>query len=77
LEGKALRKKRRRKFVSKKVKRIWMMSSGIGQLIPAVVSFATAGFGYGLVLPVSSVILEEGGGSTTLIGLTATATFLE
>ncbi len=54
-----------------------MMSSGIGQLIPAVVSFATAGFGYGLVLPVSSVILEEGGGSTTLIGLTATATFLE
>src|SRR6056300_334220 len=47
-----------------------------GNTLPAILAaIFTGGLGFGIVLPVSSVILENIGISTPLIGLTATIMF--
>ena len=51
------------------------MKSHVNPLPAVLIAVFTAGFGFGIVLPVSSVILEGRGVPTPLIGLTATVMF--
>lgn len=50
--------------------------SPVNPLFSILIAVFTAGFGFGIVLPISSVILERLHISTPLIGLTATAMFV-
>ncbi len=52
------------------------MNSRITPLITVIVSVFTMGFAWGIIIPVTSVILEQRQVATPVIGLTATAIFI-
>jgi len=52
------------------------MRNHIAQLVAVLVAVFTAGFGFGIVLPVTSVVLEGMSVPTPMIGFTATAMFI-